>query len=78
MKKLGFFQSLYNSALYFNSQEIYVAIYVDDLHIIGPNLSFINKVKIQLVSKFKTTNLGLISHYLGMKVFREDDTITVT
>ena len=78
MKKLGFFQSLYNSAFYFNGNGTYVAVYVDDLYIISPNLSLINELKIQLASKFKTTDLGPTSHYLGMEVSRGDNIITVT
>lgn len=31
IKELGFFESLYNSTPYFNSQGIYIAIYIDDL-----------------------------------------------
>lgn len=77
MKKPGFFQSLYNSALYFNSKGTYLAVYVDDLHIVGPDLSLINQLKTQLISKFKTTNLGPTAHYLGMELFREHDTIAV-
>ena len=45
MRKLGFFQFLYNSALYFNSQGTYIAVYVDDLYIIGSDFSLINKLK---------------------------------
>ena len=78
MKRLGFLQSLYYSALYFNGQGTYVAVYVDDLHIVGPNLSLINELKAQLALKFKTTDLGPTAHYLGMEVSRDDDTITVT
>lgn len=78
MKKLGFFQFLYNSAFYFNDHKTYVAVYVDNLHIISPNLPLINGLKMQLASKFKTTDLGPISHYLGMKVFRGDNTSTIT
>lgn len=77
MKKLGFFRSLYNSVLYFNSQKTYVIVYINNLHIVGPNLSLINELKIQLVSKFKIINLDSIPHYLGIKGSWEDDTITV-
>lgn len=78
MKKLGFFQSLYDSALYFNGHGIYVAVYIDDLHIVGPDLFLINELKMQLASKFKTIDLGPTSHYLGMEVSRGDNIITVT
>lgn len=77
MKKLDFFQSLYNSAFYFNGQSTYIAVYVDDLYIIGSDLSLINKLKKQLASKFKTTDLGSTAHYLGIEVFWKKDIITV-
>lgn len=54
MKKLGFVQSYYASPLYLNNN---VAVYVDDLHIVGPDLPFIVELKKQLVFKFKTTDL---------------------
>lgn len=78
MKKLGFSQFLYNSALYFNSQETYVTVYVNDLHIFGPNFSLINKLKMQLAFKFKTIDLDSIAHYLYIEIFREYNTIIVT
>lgn len=78
MKELGFFQSLYDSALYFNCQGTYIAVYVDDLHIVGPDLSLINKLKAQLASRFKTTNLGPTANYLGIEIFRDKEIITVT
>ena len=78
IEKLGFIQFLYNSALYFNGQKTYVAVHVDDLHIIGPDLSFINELKMQLASKFKTIDLCSTSYYLGIEVSQGDDTITVT
>ncbi len=78
MKKLGFFESQYDSALYFNSQGTYVAVYPDDLQIVGLDLFLINNLKAELTSMFKTTDLGPKQHYLGMEVSREDDAITVT
>ena len=78
IKTLGFFQSLYDSALYFNTQGTYFAVYVDDLHIVRPDLSLINKLKVHLASKFKTTDLGPLANYLRMEISREDDAITVT
>ena len=69
MKKLGFFQFLYDSAIYFNSQGTFMAVYIDDLHIVGPDPSLINKLKMQLVSTFKITDLDHTAHYLGIEVF---------
>ena len=78
MKKLGFFPSLFNIAFYFNGQSTYFAVYIDNLQILGPDLSLINKPKLQLASKFKTSDLSIKAHYLGIRVSREKDTITVT
>ncbi len=78
MKKLGFFQSLYDRTLYSNTQGIYIAVYVDNLHIVRPDFSLINKLKAHLVSKFVTKDLGLKAYYLEMEVSQEDEAITVT
>ena len=69
MKKQDFSQSLYNSALYFNSQKTYVAVYIGNLRIVDLNLFLINELEMQLAPKFKTTDLGLTADYLGRKVF---------
>lgn len=78
IKKSDFFQSLYNSVLYFNSQSTYVAVYIDDLYTIEPDLSLMNELKTQLVSKFKITDLGPMANYLGIEISQEKDTIIVT
>ena len=78
MKRLGFSQSLYDSAFYFNGQGTYFAVYIDDLHIVGPELFLINELKAQLALKFKTTDLGPQANYFGMEVSRDSDNITVT
>ena len=51
-----------------NDKKQYIAIYVDDLLLFGadiPRLEFIQK---QLSDRFKMTDLGDVSHYLGMEV----------
>lgn len=78
MKELGFFQSHYDHALYLDHNGTYVAVYVDDLQIVGPDLNLINQLKTDLASRFKMTDLGPSSHYLGMEVMRNNNTITVT
>ncbi len=69
MKKQDFFQSLYNSALYFKSQKTYVAVYIGNLRIVDLNLFLINELEMQLAPKFKTADLGPTADYLGRKVF---------
>lgn len=66
MKELGFFQSYYNHALYLNYDGSYVAVYVDDLQIVGLDLNLIEKLKTDLASQFKMTHLGPTAYYLGM------------
>ena len=55
-----------------------MVIYTDNLYIIGYNLFFINKIKVKLVSKFKTFDYRFIVYYLSMKLFLESNTITIT
>ena len=45
MQKLGFVQSYYDSALYLNNNRTYVAVYLDDFHIVGPDLPLIVELK---------------------------------
>ena len=78
IKELGFFQSHYDYVLYLDHNCTYVAVYVDDLQIAGPDLHPINRLKVDLASLFKMTDLGPTSHYLGMEVMRNNNTITVT
>ncbi len=78
MQKLGFVPFYYDSALYLNNNKPYFALYVDDLHIVGLDLPLIMELKKQLAAKFKTTNLGPTSHYLGMELLHKDHIITIT
>jgi len=54
-----------------------IAIYVDDLLIISKDMDKINKVKDKLSSRFKMSDLGELSWYLGMRVTRTPDRITL-
>ena len=55
-----------------------VTSFVDDLNIIGPKGSpMISEVKKQLNIAFKMVDMGLISHYLGLKVERNRDNRTI-
>lgn len=78
MKIFGFFQSRYDYVLYLNYEGTYVAVYVDDLQIEGLDLKLIEKLKADLASQFKMTDLGPTAYYLEMEVRRTDDSITVT
>ena len=69
LKKLGFHRlELDHGVFVSNDKKQYIAIYVDDLLLFGadiPRLEFIQK---QLSDRFKMTDLGDVSHYLGMEV----------
>ncbi len=48
MRALGFYQSQYDTALFLDGKSTYVAIYVDNLQIIGPSLKVIEELKTNL------------------------------
>lgn len=78
MLVLGFYQSKYDSALFLDGKGTYVAIYVDDLQIIGPDFNVIEELKTRLSQRFKMTDLGPTSHYLGMEVHLSKGAVTIT
>lgn len=50
---------------------MYIAVYVDDLLIIGPSIAEIKKIKRSLRNRFHITDLGPCSYYLGMAIRRD-------
>jgi hypothetical protein len=66
LEKIGFTQLETDHAFY-KQDGIIVAVYVDDLLIVA-NDQDAAKVKEQLMAEFTMTDLGIMSHYLGMKV----------
>jgi hypothetical protein len=52
----------------FIKNEIYLAMYVDDLLLFGFNLNHLRDIQNQLKQRFKMTNLRQLSHYLEMKI----------
>lgn len=50
---------------------VYIAIYVDDLLVIGPSIAEIKKIKRSLRNRFQMTDLGPCSYYLGMSIRRD-------
>ena len=49
---------------------IYLTVYIDDLLIIGPDKSEIQKIKDALSKHFQITDLGPYTYYLGMSVYK--------
>ena len=57
---------------------VYLAVYVDDLLIIGPNETDIIKIKSELSQKFDIEDKGDVSFVLGMKIDRDRERKTLT
>ncbi|WP_375449353.1 reverse transcriptase domain-containing protein [uncultured Nostoc sp.] len=53
------------------AQELILGVYVDDLLVVRSIQKEIDKVKHALTNKFKMTDLGPISWYLGLKITRD-------
>ena len=50
---------------------VIITLYVDDLLIIGCDITVINGIKEKLMEKFKMSDLGNMSLVLGMQVTRD-------
>jgi TfoX/Sxy family transcriptional regulator of competence genes len=70
LKSLGF-RSLLADYSVFIKGDIIIAVYVDDLLILGSKKNEIQKVKEALSSRFQMKDLGPCQYYLGMKVTRD-------
>lgn len=71
LKKLGFCRCPYEQAVYTKkegSAVLIIRVYVDDLLVTGTSVSSIQRFKRQMGEEFDMTDLGKLSHYLGMEV----------
>lgn len=71
LEELGFARCPYEHAVYtkkIGEETLIVAVYVDDLLITGTQKSIIEQFKKQMNEVFKMSDLGLLSHYLGIEV----------
>ena len=55
----------------FSNGSIYIAVYVDDLLIIGKDKTEIQELKDRLSTRFSMSDLGPVAYYLGMAVTRD-------
>jgi hypothetical protein len=74
---LGFTQSIADPCLYIKDCSMFVAIFVDDLFICGENSDEIRLFKTQMSSKFKMSDLGLLTWYLGMHFTQNEEGISI-
>ena len=80
LKSLGFQRSKLEHAVYKKKQGnicILVGVYVDDLIITGTSESEIAKFKLQMKERFRMSDLGLLSYYLGIEVKQMKDGVTL-
>ena len=78
LHKLGFHRSRSDHGVFISEdRSIFLAVYVDDLLLFGSDTMRLDEIQRQLSSRFKMTDLGEISHYLGMEVDVIDDSISI-
>ena len=76
-RKLGFEQIHSDARVYIlhrrggNQTEIILILYVDDLLLMGNNLSMINKIKKKLGKAYHMKDLGAAQSYLGIQITRD-------
>ncbi len=71
LKSLGYERLEHNHCVLVHQNGIIIAIYVDDLLLLGPDLAKIGQLKKQLSDRFCIRDVGAISWYLGMEVTRD-------
>ena len=60
-----------------SNKKMFIAVYVNNLLVLKADISRIDKIKTELKSTFKITDLDLISHYLSMEIRRDKDRETL-
>ncbi|OBS17106.1 hypothetical protein FPOA_12383 [Fusarium poae] len=70
LAELGF-KPLWSDVGVFVKGSTFIAVYVDDLLLVGPHMQDIKDIKSMLFARFKMTDLGPCEYYLGMSVRRD-------
>jgi len=68
---IGYQRVEIDHSVFIHDNDIIIAIYVDDLLILGPNISDIEALKLQFAERFQMKDLGSIGWYLGMHITRD-------
>jgi len=71
LKTLGFEPLTADNCIFHDSKGTYIAVFVDDLLIVGPSKANISMIKAKLSERFHMTDLGPCKYYLGMEVTRD-------
>jgi len=73
-----FIRSINDPCLYYKpNHEMYMLVWVDDV-LIASNSNMINDMKKILQSKFRMTDLGQVSYFLGMQFDTKEESITIS
>ena len=79
--RLGYTASPYNSALFLrriNKSTILLLLYVNDMIIIGDDLSGIQELKDFLSQQFEMKDLGHLSYFLGLEITHSTEGLYIT
>jgi hypothetical protein len=77
LKSLGFAPTIADPSVFVSEdQSTSVCVYVDDILLIGPEEVYLQALKNRSKERFKMTDLGHISHYLGMSITRSNGRIS--
>ena len=71
LRSLGFTRSVEEPCIYYNfenNESIFIALYVDDMLLIGTNLEKITQLKTHLGQAFQMKDLGVAGKFLGMNL----------
>jgi len=68
---IGYQRVEIDHSVFTHENGIIIAIYVDDLLILGPDISDIEALKLQFAERFQMKDLGSIGWYLGMHITRD-------
>lgn len=60
-----------------HDKSTFISVYMDDLLIIDGDLNIINDLKNKLLERFCMTDLGSVSHYLGMSLTQTGDSVSL-
>jgi hypothetical protein len=74
--EIKFRQLKSDNCIFFNNSLI-IAVYVDDILILGQTLDLIQEFKSQLFQKFKARDLGELKNVLGISIERRGDLILI-
>ena len=72
LTSLSFVHSQFDHGLFLNkSRNTWITLYVDDIHLIGPDKPYIKTIKEELASHYRIKDLGPSSNYLGLEITRD-------